>query len=96
MNLEPDSFAFEITDILAATGENYTTTATDLGDYGTSYEITKHGSDRHLHLTPLDDDLIDMVLYSGNGRTIASGTLFHEATKNIAPKKLANLITTCF
>ena len=95
MNLNPNSFATEIHDILAATGENYTTTTTDLGVYGTSCEITKHGSDRKLYLTPVDDDLIDMVLYSGTGNTIASGTLFHEITTKITTKELANLIANC-
>lgn len=96
MTLKPNDFAVEISDALAATGEDYTTTAIDLGDYGTSCEITKHGSDRQLHLTPLDDDLIDMALYDGRGKTIASGILFHEVTKNITTEELANLIAICF
>ncbi|UVX67667.1 MAG: hypothetical protein [Namikivirus ikeda] len=96
MNLNPNSFATEISNILAATGENYTATATDLGVYGTSYEITKHDSDRKLYLTPVDADLIDMVLYNGTGTIIASGTLFHDATTKITTKKLANLIANCF
>lgn len=96
MNLDPKSFTTEISDTLATTGENYTTTATNLGVYRTSCEITKHGSNRKLHLTPVDDDLVDMVLYSGTGTTIASGTLFHEAITNITPGELANLIAICF
>lgn len=96
MNLNPKSFTTEITDILATTGENYTTATTNLGVYGTSCEITKHGSDRKLHLTPVDDDLVDMVLYNRAGTTIASGTLFHEAIANITPEEFANLITLCF
>lgn len=96
MNLNPKSFTTEISDILTATGENYTTTTTNLGVYGTSYEITKHDSDRKLHLTPVDDDLVDMVLYNGTGTTIASGTLFHEAITNITTKELANIIASCF
>lgn len=96
MNLEPHIFPLEISNILATTGENYTTTATDLGEYGISCEVTKHGSNRKLHFTMVDDDLIDMVLYDGTGTTIASGTLFHEATTNIATEELANLIAICF
>lgn len=96
MNLKPNDFALEISDALAATGEDYTMASTDIGEYGTSYEITKHGSDRQLHLTPLDDDLIDTVLYDGNGKTIASGILFHEVTKNITAEEFANLIAICF
>lgn len=96
MNLNPNTFAIEIPNMLTATGDNYTTTAINLGSYGTSYEITKHDSDKKLHLTPVDDDLIDMVLYDGAGTTLASGTLFHKATTNITTKELTNLITICF
>lgn len=96
MNLNHKSFTTEISDILTATGENYTTTATNLGVYGTSCEITKHDSDRKLHLTPVDDDLVDMALYNGTGNTIASGTLFHEAITNITTEELTNLIASCF
>lgn len=96
MDLNPQSFTTEISDILATTGENYTTTAINLGVYGISCEITKHDSNRKLHLTPVDDDLVDMVLYNGTGTTIASGTLFHEAITNITTEELANLITNCF
>ena len=96
MNLNPNAFAFEISNILAAAVENYTTTVVPLGEYGTSCEITKHGSDRKLCLTPVDDDLIDMALYDGTGNMIASGTLFHEAATNITAKELTHLITICF
>lgn len=96
MNLNPNTFAIEISNILAAAAENYTTTVVDLGEYGDSCEITKHGSDRKLCLTPVDDDLIDMALYNGTGNTIASGTLFHEAATNITAKELTHLITICF
>lgn len=96
MTQNPNDFTHEISDALAATGEDYTTTAIDLGDYGTSYEITKHGSDRQLHLTPLDDDLIDMALYDGKGKTIASGIMFHEVTKNLTTEEFSNLIAICF
>lgn len=96
MNLNPNTFAIEISNILAAAAENYTTTVVDLGEHEGSCEITKHGSDRKLYLTPVDDDLIDMVLYNGTGNTIASGTLFHEAATNITTKELTHLITICF
>ena len=96
MNLNLNTFAIEISNILAAVAENYTTTVVHLGEYGGSYEITKHGSDRKLYLTPVNDDLIDMVLYNGKGNTIANGTLFHEAATNITAKKLTHLITICF
>lgn len=96
MNLNPNTFAIEISNILAAAVENYTTTVVDLDEYGSSCEITKHGSDRKLCLTPVDDDLIDMALYNGTGNIIASGTLFHEAATNITAKKLTHLITICF
>lgn len=96
MNLNPNTFAIEISNILAAAVENYTTTVVGLGEYGGSCEITKHGSDRKLYLTPADDDLIDMALYNGAGNTIASGTLFHEVATNITAKELTHLIALCF
>lgn len=96
MNLNLNTFAIELSNILAAAVENYTTTVVNLGEYGGSCEITKHGSDRKLCLTPVDDDLIDMALYNGTGNMIASGTLFHEAATNITPKELTHLITICF
>lgn len=95
MSLEPNTFAFEISDILAAAGEDYTTTATDLGIYGTSYEITKLGTDRKLHLTPLEDGLIDMILFDETGTTIANATLFNKATTGITPKELATIVKIC-
>lgn len=95
MTLEPNAFAFEISDELAAIGTDYTTTVIDLDEYGTSYEITKNGSDRKLHLTPVDGDLIDMVLFDETGTTIASGTLFNKAATAITPKELSNLVTIC-
>lgn len=95
MNLNLNTLSIEISNILAAAAENYTTTVIDLGEYGGSCEITKHGSDRKLYLTPVDDDLIDMALYNGTGNTIANGTLFHEVATNITPEKLTHLITIC-
>nr|UVX39253.1 MAG: hypothetical protein [Bacteriophage sp.] len=96
MNLTTNEFALEISNALAATGEDYTTTVTDLGTYGTSCEITKHGSDKTLHITPADDSLIDMALYDETGTTIAAGTLFAKTAKETTPEKLANLVSFCF
>lgn len=95
MTLEPNTLAIEISNALTAASEGYTITVINLDRYGTSCEITKHGSDRKLHLTPIDDNLIDMILYDGTGNTIASGTLFSEVVTDITPEELANLITIC-
>lgn len=93
MNLDTESTAIEIADMLATTGENYTVEAIDLGEYGTSCEVTKHGSHRKLHLTLVEDDMIDMLLFDEAGNTIASGTMFPEAIKDITAEELATLIT---
>lgn len=95
MSLDTNALAIEISNALTATSEDYTTTVVDLDIYGTSCEITKHGSDRKLHLTPADDNLIDMILFDETGNTIASGTLFNEVVTDITPEELANLITIC-
>lgn len=95
MSLDTNTLAIEISNALTAASEDYTTTVVDLDIYGTSCEITKHGSDRKLHLTPVDDNLIDMILFDETGNTIASGTLFNEVVTDITPKELANLITIC-
>lgn len=96
MNLEPNAFTTEISNTLAATGENYTVETINLVDCGTSYEMTKHGSTRKLYITPVEDDLIDMVLYNEKGTTLATCTLFNKNDLNITAEKLANLITLCF
>lgn len=96
MSLDINTLATEISNALTAASENYTTTVVDLGIYGTSCEITKHGSDRKLHLTPVDDNLIDMILFDETGNTIATGTLFDKAATDITPEELAHLIETCF
>lgn len=93
MTLEPNTLIFEISDKLNATGNDYTTKPVNLGDYGTSYETTKHGSDRKLLLTTTEDNLIDMILYDKTGNTIATSTLFEKAVKDITPEELATLIT---
>lgn len=95
MSLDTERFATELSDALATTGENYTVKATDLDDYGSSYELTRHGLNRKLHLTPAEDGLIDMVLYDETGTTIASGTLFDKAVADITPKTLATLVSIC-
>ena len=95
MSLDTNTLAIEISNALTAASEDYTTTVVDLDIYGTSCEITKHGSDRKLHLTPVDDNLIDMILFDETGNTIANGTLFSEAVTDITSGKLANLITIC-
>nr|UVM82450.1 MAG: hypothetical protein [Bacteriophage sp.] len=96
MNLEPNAFTTEISNTLATTGENYTVKTIDLIDCETSCEITKHGSDRKLHLTPVEDGLIDMILFNGKGNTLATCTLFDKNDLNITAEALANLITLCF
>ncbi len=96
MSLDIEQFTTKISNTLTATGENYTAKTIDLGDYGTSCEVTKHGSDRELHLTPTEDGLIDMVLFDGRGTAIANGTLFDKIAINITTEKLTNLITICF
>lgn len=95
MNLSTERFAAEISNTLAASKENYTVKAISLGNYGTSYEITRHGSNRKLHLTPVEDGLIDMILYDETGTTIASGTLFDKAAADITPEELSNLTAIC-
>lgn len=95
MSIETNALAINISNALNTTGTNYTTTVIDLGEYGTTCEITKHGSDRKLHLTPVEDNLIDMVLYDEAGTTIANGTLFDQAATNITPEELVHLIEIC-
>jgi hypothetical protein len=95
MNLNTEQFATEISNTLATTGENYTVKAIDLDDYGTSYEITRHNSNRKLHLTPVEDGLIDTILFDETGTTIAHGTLFDKAVTDITPEELSTLIAIC-
>lgn len=96
MNLNIEQFTTEIPNALAATGENYTMENTTPDDFGPSYEITKHGSTRKLYITPVENGLIDMILYNGKGTTLATCTLFDKNDLNITAKKLANIITLCF
>ena len=82
--------------IYRPTGNDFTIKTIDLGDYGTSYEVTKHGSDRKLILTTSEDNLIDMILYDKTGTTVAVCDLFEKAVTDITPEGLATLITICF
>jgi hypothetical protein len=95
MSIETNTLALNISNALNTAGTNYTANVIDLGEYGTTCEITRHGSDRKLHLTPVEDDLIDMVLYDETGNTVANGTLFDKAAANITPEELAHLIEIC-
>lgn len=96
MKINTESFADEISGMLAAAEGGYVAKSVDLGIYGITAEITKHGSDRTLHLTPAEDDLISMVIYDKAGDTIASGTLFDKIVEDLTPERLADLITICF
>ena len=95
MSLQPNELALEISNALTATGTGYTATVVDLGIYGPSCEITKHGSGRKLHITPVEDSMIDMVLYDDKGTTIAAGTMFAEAVTDLTPEELATIIGIC-
>lgn len=96
MNLEPNAFATEISNTLAATKENYVVKTINLEEFETSCEITKHGSNRKLYLTPVENGLIDIVLFNEKGTTLATCTLFDKNDLNITAEALANLITLCF
>lgn len=96
MNLEPNAFATEISNTLNTTGANCVVKAINLEEFETSCEITKHGSARKLYVTPVEDGLIDIVLFDEKGTALASGTLFDKNDLNITAEKLANLITLCF
>lgn len=95
MSLDTERFSTEISDALATTGENYTVKAVDLDYYGVSYELTRHGSGRKLYLTLVEDGLIDMILFTETGTTIANGTLFDKAVADITPEDLVKLVTIC-
>lgn len=96
MNLEPNAFTTEISNTLATTRENYTVEAVNLVDCETSCEITKHGSNRKLYLTPVEDSLIDIVLFNEKGKALATCTLLDKNDLNITAGELTNLITLCF
>nr|UVX91880.1 MAG: hypothetical protein [Bacteriophage sp.] len=96
MNLEPNASTTEISNTLAAAKENCVIKTINLEEFETSYEITKHGSSRKLYLTPVEDGLIDIVLFNEKGTTLATCTLFDKNDLNITAEALANLITLCF
>lgn len=96
MNINIDAIVPELSNALAATGENYMTEVIDLGEYGASCSITKHGSDRKLHITPIEGDLIDLALFDEEGATIATGTLFPKTATEITSENLAKLVSLCF
>lgn len=95
MNLNIEQFTTEISNALNTIGENYTIETIDLCDE-TSCEITKHGSTRKLYITPVEDSLIDMILFNEKGTVLATSTLFDKNDLNITTEELATLITFCF
>jgi hypothetical protein len=97
MTIEPNTIALEILDRLNASGNNYTAKTIDLNDYGTSFEITERNSGKKLWVTPVEGNLIDMILYDKAGNTIATSTLFDKAVTDLtSPEDLANLIAIYF
>lgn len=96
MNLEQNAFTAEISNALATTGENYSVETISTVDCETSCEITKHGSTRKLYITPVEDGLIDMVLFNEKGTALVTCTLFDKNDLNITTEGLTNLITLCF
>jgi hypothetical protein len=95
MNLNIKQFTTEISNALNTTEETYTIETISLCDE-TSYEITKHGSTRKLYITPVEDGLIDMVLFNEKGTALATSTLFDKNDLNITAEELATIITLCF
>lgn len=75
-----------------STGE-YETKALDLSEYGITYEITRTDSDRKLHLTPIDDDMLDMILSDKDGNTLATGTLFPQTAAHVTATELATILS---
>lgn len=68
----------------------------DLAEYGKSIEITKHNSDRMLHITSAEDDTTDMTLYDETGTAIAQTTIFSKAFWDLAPERIASILSICF
>lgn len=95
MNFNIEQFTTEISNALATTEETYTVETIDLCDE-TSCEITKHGSTRKLYITPVEDGLIDMVLFNEKGATLATCTLFDKNDLNVTTEELVTLISLCF
>lgn len=95
MNLDIKQFTTEISNALNTTEENYTVNVINLYDEA-SCEITKHGSTRKLYITPVEDSLIDIVLFNEKGTALATSTLFKKNDLNITTEELTTLITLCF
>ena len=95
MNLNIKQFTTEISNALNTTEETYTVETIDLCDE-TSCEITKHDSTRKLYITPVEDGLIDIILFNEKGTTLATCTLFDKNSLNITAGELTTLITHCF
>lgn len=96
MNLEQNAFTTELSNALATTGENYSVETINTVDCETSCEITKHGSTRKLYITPVEDGLIDMVLFNEKGTALATCTLFEKNDLNVTAEKLATITALCF
>lgn len=96
MNHNAETFAAEISNMLAATREDCTAKTISLGEYGTTYEITKPDSDKTIHLTPVEDGLIDAILYDKTGDTLAHVTLFKKALTAVPMEDLASLLAASF
>lgn len=74
----------------------YETNTVDLGEYGTSIEITRHGSDRKLCVSTLENDLTDVTLYDKDGTSIFQLTLFTDPIEELPEGTLDTLIAACF
>lgn len=74
----------------------YETNVTDIGEYGPLIEITRHGSDRKLCISTLEDAPADVTLYDKDGSTIFQLTIFAAPAINAPTKKLNDIIATCF
>lgn len=70
----------------------YETNAIDMDDYGTMIKITRHGSDRTLYISMLENYLTDVALYDKDGSTMFQATIYTDLAKDIPPKKLNDII----
>lgn len=96
MNDDNKEFELRISNMLAATGAKYETASLGLDEDSIDFEITKDGSNRTLHVTPVDDSMIDLILFDSHGNTLAHGALFSRAVADLTPERLANIIADCF
>lgn len=85
----------ELTNRILPDGE-YEMNAVDLGKYGTSIEITRHGSDRKLCISEIEDDLTDVTMYDKDGTSIFQLTLFTGPAEEILKETFDTLIASCF